>query len=422
MPSDSPTAAPVVFAAFVGLDWGDCQHAVCLLEEQRLEPSALKHAPEEVHAWAEALRARFGGRPVAVALEQSRGALIQALLGHDHLVLFPLNPQQAACYRRALAVSGKKDDPSDAALLARFVREHHEQLRPLRPDDPCTRELGELVELRRNLVEARRRVGQQLVSALKQHFPQVLEFGRKPHHPLVLELLRRWPTLLELQRANPRTLERFFRSHRLRPEGGFPALLATLRGWTPWTRDRALLGPKALYVQALVRQLAALNDDIQQFQRRIEEVFARHQDAPLFRALPGAGAALAPRLLAALGSDRQRFASAAELQAYSGIAPVTQRSGKSCQVRRRYACPKFLRQTFHEFAGEARKWSGWSRAYYRHLRARGQCHQAALRALAFKWIRILYRLWQDRTLYDERRYQHQLRAKKVPYLPLLENP
>jgi transposase len=194
------------------------------------------------------------------------------------------------------------------------------------------------------------------------------------------------------------------------------------RGWTPWTRDRAQLEPTALYLQAIVPQLAALNQAIERFEQRIEQVFAQHQDAPLFRSLPGAGPALAPRLLVALGSDRKRFASAAEVQAYSGIAPITQRSGKSCQVRRRYACPKFLRQTFHEFADQARKWSGWSKAYYRHLRQRGQCHQAALRALAFKWIRILYPLWIHRTPYDEQRYQNQLRAKNVPYLHLLETP
>ena len=61
-------------------------------------------------------------------------------------------------------------------------------------------------------------------------------------------------------------------------------------------------------------------------------------------------AELVPRLLAAFGTRPERFATADDLQAYSGIAPVTERSGKHEMVRFRWACPKFLRQTFHEFA------------------------------------------------------------------------
>jgi transposase len=119
----------------------------------------------------------------------------------------------------------------------------------------------------------------------------------------------------------------------------------------------------------------------------------------------------------AFGSDRNRFTTADEVQAYSGIAPVTKRSGKSCRVSKRYFCNRFLRQTFHEFADHARKWSTWSKAFYEHLRARGHRHHAALRALAFKWIRILFACWKNRQPYDENRYLHQLCSKGVPYLP-----
>ena len=103
------------------------------------------------------------------------------------------------------------------------------------------------------------------------------------------------------------------------------------------------------------------------------------------------------------------------MQAYSGIAPITPRSGKSHQVKRRHACPRFLRQTFHEFADHARKWSRWSAAYYHPLRARGHRHHAALRALAFQWIRIRFRCWKDRQPDDEDQYIQQLKAKSVPY-------
>jgi len=143
---------------------------------------------------------------------------------------------------------------------------------------------------------------------------------------------------------------------------------------------------------------------------------AVNDDFALLKSLPGAGQNYAARLTAALGSDRGRWQSADELAQLSGIAPVMERSGKSCRVRWRYFCPKFLRQSFHEYAGASVKHSFWARAYYEQQRAKGKSHQAAVRALAFKWIRIIYRCWQTRTPYDEVKYLENLRKKGSPLL------
>jgi transposase len=139
-------------------------------------------------------------------------------------------------------------------------------------------------------------------------------------------------------------------------------------------------------------------------------------DYALFQALPGAGPIYAPRLLAAFGEQRERYQSAAEVQKYAGVAPVTERSGKKCWVHWRLQCPKFLRQTFVEWAAETIPRSFWAGAYYRQQREKGCSHQAALRALAFKWIRILYRCWQARTPYDESTYLNSLRRRGSPLL------
>jgi Transposase IS116/IS110/IS902 family len=123
---------------------------------------------------------------------------------------------------------------------------------------------------------------------------------------------------------------------------------------------------------------------------------------------------MAPRLLAAFGSQRDRYCCAAELQTYSGIAPVTERSGKRKWVHFRWACPKFLRQSFHEWAGHSIAQSVWARAYYQQQRGRGSDHHAAVRALAFKWIRILFRCWRDRVAYDENKYLAALAKRGSP--------
>jgi transposase len=150
---------------------------------------------------------------------------------------------------------------------------------------------------------------------------------------------------------------------------------------------------------------------IADFDTAIAQRAQAHPDFPLFDALPGAGNVCAPRLLVAFGEQRERFTSAEELQKYAGIAPVTERSGKKAWVHWRLQCPTFLRQTFVEWAAESIRHSFWAQVYYQQHRDKGQAHQAAVRAWAFKWIRILYRCWQERLPYDESTYLQALHRR-----------
>jgi transposase len=143
---------------------------------------------------------------------------------------------------------------------------------------------------------------------------------------------------------------------------------------------------------------------IEKYDREIERVFQQHPDQAVFKSFPGAGKALAPRLAAVFGADRDRFNAALEIAQLSGIAPVTERSGKTIWVHRRWACSRFVLQTFHEFADQARRFCAWSKAYYQQQRDRGKGHHAAVRALAYKWIRIMFRCWKDQVPYDDQRY------------------
>ena len=381
--STVPSQQTETFAAFVGIDWADKEHAICVLDGDQNTFEQIEHSAEAIDAWAARMHEQFGGRPVAVAIELSRGGLFHALMQYDHLRLFPINPKQAANYRKALSCSGAKSDPADADMLARFVREHHDQLREWKGDTAETRLIARLCELRRKVVETRKSVAQRLTSTLKLYFPAALDLAGPLQGPLALELLSRWPSLKELQRANPKTLQKFFRQHGRRNDDKVKEQVQQIRAIRPLTSDAAIIKPNALYVDMLVKQIEQLNESLVKFDEQIAAVFAKHEDAALFRSLPGAGEALAPRLLAAMGSDRERFSEAKEVQAYCGIAPVTRRSGQACHVSMRRACPKFIRQTFHEFADHARKWSPWSKAYYRHLRDQGKRHHAAVRALAF---------------------------------------
>jgi transposase len=145
-----------------------------------------------------------------------------------------------------------------------------------------------------------------------------------------------------------------------------------------------------------------------------------HEDYPIFASLPGAGPTLGPRLLGSLGSQRARYPQSANLQCYSGVAPVTKRSGGSCYIHRRYLCPKFHKQSFHEYAKESILWCRWAAAYYLQQRTKGASHHTAVRALAFKWQRIIWRCWQDHTPYSDQFYETALRRRNSPTVKLFD--
>ena len=401
------------FAAFVGIDWADAQHDVCLQAagSTKRECCILEHTPEAIDAWVTTLRMRFNGQPIAVCLELNKGPLVSALRKYDFLVLFPLNPLTLARYREAFTPSRAKDDPTDAELQLELLLTHRDKLQPLQPQSPTMRALDQLVAHRRRVVNDKVRLTNRLTSTLKNYFPQVLQWFQDKDTHIFCDFLSRWPTLKAAQLARRSTLETFFRDHHVRSTDVIAQRLHAIKATTPLTTDEGVIAPHALLVQTLVNQLRVTLEAIETFDNAIAQRAHSHPDFPLFQALPGAGPVFAPRLLVAFGEQRERYASAAELQKYAGIAPVTERSGKKAWVHWRLQCPKFLRQTFVEWAAESIRHAFWARVYYQQQRDAGKAHQAAVRALAFKWIRILFRCWQDRTLYDESAYLNALNSR-----------
>jgi len=409
------------FAAFIGIDWADQVHTIVTIDGAPPRETLLRHTPKNVAEWAEAVRKKYHGRPVAVGIELNRGPLINMLVQYPHLVIFPINPKCASNYREALSPAGTKNDTVDAMLLARYVQMHHRVLRPLTPDGEETRKLANFCLLRRKIVDFRKKTVQKLTAALKEYMPsELLELLGNPRGKLAIGLLRRWPSPGELKRANPAILRKVLRECGCRDKEWIESFLQAIRAISPLTTDQAIVEPYAMYVKSLVVLIAEQNKQVAEFDPKIKSLLIAHAKAPLARSLPGAGAAMAPRIVAAMGDDPHRFASAAELQDYAGQSPVTRSSGKSRVVQRRRAAPHFVRQTFHEFAEQARRYSRWSKAYYDELRSRGVKHHAAVRALAFKWSRIIYRMWQTGELYDEDRYIACLIRRNSPLRVRLE--
>lgn len=405
----------------VGIDWGDREHVACFIDErQKAVIQTFQHDPEAIAEWIARLKHRFPNRLLQIAIEQSRGALVHALQGMECVELYPINPKQLARFREAVYPSGKKSDPGDAELIARFLLNHRDQLRRWQPDDAQTRKLAYLAQLRRKLVDERTSLGLRLLGTLKLYFPLIMTlFGSTMTNQLVLELLKRWPSLSELKKAHPKALRDFFKRHGVTNADRQTTLIKSIRSATPLTEDSAIIETHTPYVQVIAGQILYLNQAVAEFDNKLRAALTAHPDDQVFRSVPGAGDVLIPRIIAAFGSDRERYQSAEEVQNRSGIAPLTKESGQSRTVSKRIACPKFLRQTFHEFADQARRWSAWSRAFYDLKKSQGMKHQAAVRALAFKWIRILFRLWKTRTTYSEAKYIENLKEKNSPILAFL---
>lgn len=408
------------YAALVALDWGDQEHVFALRSGGKKETGTIAAAAESIHPWLESLGQRHGYRPIALAIEAGKNALLHALTAYPWLTIYPVHPATSERFRQAFTPSGAKADGPDAEVLLTVLDQHRTQLRALNLDTPQTRALAALTEVRRNAVDHRSQLSNELRSTLKLYFPQALElFGDDLWTPLALDFLARWPELAAVQRAKPATVQTFYTAHNSRRQTVIAERIALIQQARPMTTDRAVIAPAILQVQLLIAVLRPLQQHLLAIEAQIAEAFAAHEEVDLYRNLPGAGPALAPRLLVAFGTVRSRYPNASSMQKYTGVAPVTERSGRQIWIHWRWNAPKFLRQTFVEWAGQTIPKCAWAKAYYLQQKRAGKHHQTILRALAFKWIRILWRCWQDRTPYDESRYIQSLIRQNSPLIKYL---
>jgi transposase len=420
MPESSSAVPGQEVAAYIGIDWADQKHDVILrsaAEPAKLEHSQIAHEPDALMDWLGALQRRFAGKgKILVSLEQSRGALIYHLMGYEFLELYPLNPSQLSSFREAFKPSGAKDDRPDAELLCELLYCHRDRLKAWKPDDELTRKLAFLNEGRRKAIDQRTGLANEIKSQLKVYFPLALQvLDNDCSTTLAADLLLQWPDLDSLQKQIAHKLRKFFYAHNSRNQKKLLERLELIKVAKPLTRDPAVIEPAALRVQLLAQQLKSLLPFIARYEKRIAELFDAHPDSFLFRDLPGAGPALAPRLLTAFGTDRERFEHSIEFASLSGIGPVRRASGKKATTHFRNACPKFLRQSLHEFGLHSIRSCPWAKAHYQSLRERGKGHHAAVRAVTFKWIRVLFACWKQRVPYDPERYLKALQIRGSVY-------
>lgn len=410
------------YVAFIGIDWADRKHDIALYDctTQTWQDCVISSSPKAIAEWVTQLRQQYGQAKILVGLEQKRGPLLYALCQYDNLVLMPINPRTVATYRKAFQPSRAKSDPIDARIIVDLMRKHADKLDVWVPGCPKHRALRQWVESRRRLVGEKVRLTNRITASLKSYFPQVLDWFEDKDTLVFCDFIEQFPEVKTAQASTPEALTQFFRDHQVIRKTAIQRRIQQIQdAGPPLTQDEAITVPAQALTAALVALLKVILSQLTEFELQIAQLFESLPDAELFQALPGAGPHLAPRLLAAFGEDRTRFPSAQAFMSYIGIAPVKEASGKKSWVHWRWSCPIFLRQTFVEWVDQARRHSAWSQAFYKQQRATGKSHPKAIRALAYKWGRILWRCWQDKEPYDEEKYLTALKRKKSPLIALL---
>jgi hypothetical protein len=405
------------FSIFVGLDWANKKHDVCVQVGDSAKRSfeVISHSPDSIDTWLKELHLKSKGN-IAVAVELTKGPIVYALQKYSFVTVFPIHGLTLSQYRKALYPSGAKDDPMDAELALDMMLNYPNKVKPLKPSSDDCRTLSLLVEHRRSLVDDKRSNANKLINALKQYYPQPLDWFSHRDSELFCDFLIKWPTLDSVKLARTTSIEKFFSTR-----GGNSAVntakrVAGIDAAFALTKDPSVILPHTLLVVALCKQLLTLIYNIRVYDKQIASLFKTMPDAELFDSLPGTGPCLAPRLLAALGEDRARFNSAQEIQNYAGLSPVTERSGQKSWVHWRWQCSKFIRQSFIEWAAKSVHQSYWAGLYYAQQKAKGSSHQSAVKALAYKWVRILYKCWKNKIPYDESTYLKALKERNSPLL------
>src|SRR5262245_20675351 len=264
----------------------------------------------------------------------------------------------------------------------------------------------------RKLVQERTRYSNRLTAHLKMYFPQVLHWFEEIGSSIAADFLIRWPSLEILQRARSSTIERFFADHNSRNRERIRERLEQIRKAVAATHDQAVVTSGSVAVVAWAGLLTPLLKAIQSYDEQIARLARQHPDYALMNSFPGAGPVLTPRLIAALGTQRDRYQSAHELQCYIAAShPWLSVAASSDGCIGDGHAPSFCgRPSTNGRFTRSRTRRG--PASTTRSSAKGKSRHAAIRSLAFKWIRILFRCWKQRQPYDELVYQRALAARR----------
>lgn len=381
---------------FIGIDWADEKHDLCILAENGTIHSEFEISNDQ--RGFDTLRKRIGrlNAPVRLNIERSDGLLVDWLVRNGYTVY--LTPPATLHHRRPRR---SKTDKSDAYLLAHLLRIGDTECRPLARRSHMVEYLRQLLRAYDSTVQEQRRFGNRLIYLLKQYYPAAMHAFCQPYRLIALTFLERFPTPEAARQATVEDLRQFLRDEKYRGKK-LDIKVFELYDILQAPAPRAgIQDGMVTHVQMLIPVLRHLYRSRRELEKQIVQSFHGHPDAAWWQSFPGAQGLTAARLLAWIGDDRSRFPTVNVLQATAGTVPVTRRSGKSKSVEFRTACSHKIRKAVDDLARQSVKKSGWAQAYFDAQVDRGHAMNRAYRALANRWLSIIWKLWQTGVLYDK---------------------
>ena len=394
---------------FVGVDWAEDHHDLCVMDTAG-RVRAKGRVSDDLAGVARAHDLIASAVPaevdddqvdVVVGIETDRGLLVRALVTAGYGVL-AVNPLSVDRYRDRARVSGAKSDPGDARVLADMVRTDAHQHRPVAADSDLAEAIKLVARSHQSAIWSRRRLANQLRSALREYFPAALVAFDDLTHPdaiAVLQVASTPETAKGLSRSKiASALRRGGRQLNIdrRAEQVQAALRTEHLTQPPMVSDAY-----GAIVVSLVKVIAAHSTQINELAEVLEDHFGQHPDATILRSLPGLGVVTGARVLAEFGDDPARYADAKARRNYAGTSPLTIASGTRRTVRARHIRNRRLADALHWWAFNAISRSPGARALYDRRRAAGDTHSGALRVLANRLVAILHGCLRHRTPYDE---------------------
>jgi transposase len=383
-----------------GIDLASEEHRLVVVdgEGRRLEQRRVAHTEEGLTALVRRLRELEVAR---VALERPNGLVVDRLL-EAGIAVVPVHPNQLAAARDRYRSGGGKSDGFDAYVLAELARTDMHRLRVLEPDGDETRALRTLTRARDDLVATRVALCNQLRGQLEAFWPGAARIFADLDSPIALAFLERYPSPEDARLLGKKRLAAFLARNGYSGRRSAGELLARLRQAPAGRAGELESEARRAIVLGLVAALKPIVAEIKLLTSEIRGAIDAHPDGRIFRSLFRDPKAVitAAELAAEIGDRRERYDSRARLEARAGQSPVAIESGKKKVASFRWACNKTLRDAVSVLADSSRKHNPWARKIYADAIARGCDHPHAIRILGRAWLRVIWRLWHDRTPYD----------------------
>jgi transposase len=385
---------------FAGIDWGGAFHQICLIDQHGhvLHQQRVHH---DVAGFAELDRLLTDhptGQRLRVAIERAEGLLVEHLHTLE-LEIFCVSPKISARARERYRMAAAKSDAFDAFVLADTLRHEHRHWRPLIPPTPLLAELRAVSRDRDRLIVAQQACENRLRAVLEAYHPAPLHLFSSLDRDITLDFLTDYPTPEHAARVGTARMAGFCHRHAYSGRTDPAILVERLRPHLLSAGAGTTAG-KAFSAGLFTAQLRMLNTHLRTYNKHLDQLLDQHPDTPIFTSFPGIGPVVTATLISEMGEDRARFPAAGALLAEAGLSPVTRASGRTRQVRFRYAANHRMRHVIDWWAFCAAREDDWSHQIYEQARARGQGKYRALRGLGARWTRILWRCWTDHVPYD----------------------